>query len=309
MKIEIIPKHRLIGHKDCVYSLLYSTKKDKFFSSGGDGLVAEWDLKDARDAQLIARCPDPVYSMCLMPDADILVLGSSKGGLHLTKLQEQQELQLLQVSEQPVFAIETHGQRLYSAHGDGQLRIWDVEDKARLALRKAVPLSQAPLRSLQIAPDATQLAIGSSDGALRITDMQGRLLQQLNGHQNSVFSVLWLAGGKYILSGSRDAHLAVWESASGKLLERFPAHLFTINDLKHLPELGLIASAGRDKSIKFWDDKNLSLLKVADYEKFPGMAHSHSVNKLLWFGDTGQLVSAGDDRKVIIWSLNKKQND
>jgi WD40 repeat protein len=115
---------------------------------------------------------------------------------------------------------------------------------------------------------------------------------------------LFLVGGKYLLSGSRDAHLAVWDTESGQLLDRFPAHLGTLNHLVAIPEWGCIGSAGRDKEIRLWDSKTLELRRVINREHAPQHAHTHSVNRLLWIPEKSMLLSAGDDRKIRAWQIS-----
>lgn len=304
MKIRITPEHRLIGHKDCLYSLLGDTNGTDFFTAGGDGMVAHWRLAESTDATLAARVADNIYCMLHWPQGRALLLGTHTGGLHLIDLEKNQELHLYRRNPAPLFAMAWLDKHLFITHGDGMLSRWSQEGAQDLLLDFHVQAAGAALRTLAIHPTEALLAVGSSDQSIRLLDLQGKEIMTLQGHSNSVFSLLWLAGGKYLLSGSRDAHLAVWETSSGKLLEKIPAHLFTINHLLHLPELGIVASAGRDKAIKFWDAKTLELLKVVDYEKFPGQAHSHSVNKLAWSANTARLWSVGDDRKTIVWKLD-----
>ncbi len=302
MKFDITPKHRLLGHKDCLYSLLLGTENE-CYTAGSDGLVALWDLDQPQDAQLAAQLNQGIYSMKFLPQSSSLLLGSLKGGLHLIDLLQHKELHHYQPTEQAIFDMDWLGDHLFVAQGDGKVSQWKTESLQSLRLMQTSVVSQAAIRTLLAHPSEAIFATGSSDGAVRLHSQTGALLQTLSGHESSVFSLLWLAGGKYLLSGSRDAHMAVWETSSGKLLDKFPAHLFTINHLLHLPEVGLVASASRDKTIKLWDDQSLALVKVADYEKFPGMAHSHSVNKLAWHSSKHQLISVGDDRKVIIWQI------
>lgn len=307
MKLHLEPQHRLIGHKDCLYSLLADTASGFFFTAGGDGLVARWDLSQPADATLAAKVDDNVYSMLNWPVGKALLLGTHTGGLHLIDLADNRELHLYRINPAPLFSMEWSRKQLFVAHGDGFVSRWSSDGAYSLLLDWHVQAAGAALRCLAVHPSDEMLVVGSSDHSIRLLNRDGQEQMQFVGHNNSVFSLLWLAGGKYLLSGSRDAHLAVWETASGKLLDKIPAHLFTINHLLHIPELGVVASAGRDKSIKLWDDKTLELLKVADYEKFPGKAHSHSVNKLAWHAPTNQLLSVGDDRKFIIWALQKEK--
>lgn len=304
MKLSIIPQQRRLGHKDCLYTIVFEKATNTYLTAGGDGLVARWGAGDTADASLAAKVDHGIYAMQLLPGAAHLLLGTNKGGLHLIDLHQHRECHHYQRAEAAIFDLAMLGDRVYQAQGDGFVSLWERDSLSSLRLQRAVSISTAAVRCLLPHPTEALLAAGCSDGSVCLLDAEGNLQQRLHGHSTSVFSLLWLAGGKYLLSGSRDAHLAVWEISTGKLLERIPAHLFTINHLLHLPELGLVASAGRDKSIKLWDDKSLTLIKVADYEKFPGMAHSHSVNKMLWLPERHELISVGDDRKVIAWQLN-----
>ena len=305
MKFDIIPQHKLSGHKDCLYSILLSPDQNELYTAGSDGLVARWDLSNPADAQLAAQLKNGIYTMRFLHNSTSLLLGTIKGGLHVVDLLQHKELHLYQRSDDPIFDMDWLGDQLFVAHGDGVVSQWEAESLQSLRMQQKTAVSTAAIRCLLAHPTEPLFATGSSDGAVRLHQAAGGVLQTLTAHTSSVFSLLWLSGGKYLLSGSRDAHIAVWETETGKLLDKFPAHLFTVNHLLHLPEVGLVASASRDKTIKLWDDKSLELVKVASYDKFPGMAHSHSVNKLAWQAEKRQLISVGDDRKVLIWQISE----
>lgn len=203
----------------------------------------------------------------------------------------------------PVHDLQFMGQTLWSAHGDGRLLRWNLEDQfPRMAYHTAP--SPSAMRCLATHPSAPYMASGSSDGKIRLSSETGEVVQEFSGHTLSVFSLLFLVGGKYLLSGSRDAHLAVWDTESGQLLDRFPAHLGTLNHLIAIPEWGCIGSAGRDKEIRLWDAKTLELRKVINREHAPQHAHTHSVNRLLWLPEKSMLLSAGDDRKIRAWQIS-----
>jgi len=202
----------------------------------------------------------------------------------------------------PIHDVQFMGHRLWSAHGDGRLLRWSMENRMPV-IDQSIKISSGALRCLMPHPTAPLIASGSSDGKIRLTDESGELIQVFEAHTLSVFSLLFLVGGKYLLSGSRDAHLAVWETASGKLLDHFPAHLGTLNQLVAIPECGWVGSAGRDKEIRLWDAHSLELRKVINREHFPQHAHTHSVNCLFWMRENRLLLSAGDDRKIRGWQF------
>jgi WD40 repeat protein len=128
-------------------------------------------------------------------------------------------------------------------------------------------------------------------------------LHRWEAHRNSVFSLCLSPCGKYLLSGSRDAHLSVWlVEENYRHLHSQPAHLFTINHIVYSPDTSFFATAGRDKHVKIWDAANFKLLKVIDKEKFDG--HVNSVNRLLW--NEHYLISCSDDRSLKVWKICKK---
>ncbi len=299
MPLEFRPLFRLKGHRDSLYSLSTDREEDHILSAGGDGLIARWSMLKEQDATLVARVPATVYSMLLLGNQ--LLAGTREGGLHLIDLAENKEIKRFQWNNMPVFALNEWGNGWLSAHGDGRLLYWVMEkNEARIVGRHLQP--NAPLRALAIQDDC--IAAAYSDHQIRLFNHQLEEINRFEGHSNSVFTVLFLNNGKYLLSGGRDALLRVWEVASGKLMESIPAHLSTINHLIAIPGLKLIASAGRDKTVKLWDAQNMVLKKVVDYNKFPGLAHSHSINRLLWSNKHQALWSVGDDRLVIKYNIS-----
>lgn len=298
MPLEFQPLFRLKGHRDSLYSLSPDRDEDHLLSAGGDGLIARWSMANNQDATLVAKVPATIYSMLLKGDQ--LLAGTRHGDIHLIDLAENREIKCFQWNKAPVFALQEQGDGWLSAHGDGRLLRWkSAENEAQIVAQHFQP--EAPLRGLAVHDQL--IAAAYSDHHIRLFSSGLEEINKLEGHSNSVFTVLFVNNGKYLISGGRDAMLRVWEVASGKLLDSIAAHLSTINHLIALPELKLIATAGRDKSIKLWDAQTLELKKVVDYSKFPGLAHSHSVNRLHWSSKHRALWSAGDDRLVIKYNI------
>lgn len=120
-------------------------------------------------------------------------------------------------------------------------------------------------------------------------------------HQKSVFALTYTPDSNFLISGSRDARLKVWDVASGyQQTEEIVAHMFAINHIAISPTGKHFATASMDKSIKIWDTQELKLLKVVDKARHAG--HATSVNKLLWMAPE-RLVSASDDRSLSLWDI------
>lgn len=289
------------AHTGAVYALLRDTGAlDSFYSAGGDGNVIRWSLDDLTTAVKAAHVPASIFSMILLPAQNRLAIGQMHGGIHVLDLKDKKEIKHLAYHLRGVFDLQYDdgSKRMVAGGGDGVLSIWDDE----FSLQNTVQLSLKSIRSLAFSPSKHLLAAGCSDNSVYILNCADwNILHQLREHQNSVFAVYFSPDGKYLLTGSRDAHLRIWDAAGDfRLIKAIPAHLFTINSIACNQNGKIFATASRDKTIKIWSAENFELLKVIDKEKFDG--HANSVNKLIWMSDN-TLASCSDDRSIMIWNI------
>jgi WD40 repeat protein len=160
------------------------------------------------------------------------------------------------------------------------------------------------VRSIAVSETRNELAVGYSDHYIRILEADTlKLKYAFKAHANSVFTVVYSPEDNFLLSGSRDAHLKIWQPEEGyQEYSAIVAHLFTINHLTFSPNGAYFATCSMDKSIKIWDAQTFRLLKVIDRARHAG--HGTSVNKLFWPARVNSLVSCSDDRTISVWDLN-----
>ena len=301
LQINVEKLTQFNGHKDAIYSL--EEVNDTLISGGGDNLVAKWSLKTQTSEKLIAKSQSTIYALKLILN-NRLVIGQRSGEIHVIDLNNKKLLHSLSYTPRAIFGVLDNPKKnvLYTISEDGHLCVWSMDTFKML---KLIKVSDQSLRSIDIDPIKQTMAVGASDNDIYIYDISGdfpKPLKRLKNHQNSVFSVKYLKGTPYLVSGSRDAHLNIWDAENNyDLQHRVPAHNYTVNSIVQSPDHKLFATGSRDKTIKVWNTKSFKLLKVIDLEKLGG--HSHSVNKLLWSEATGYLISAGDDRKVMVWDV------
>ena len=59
--------------------------------------------------------------------------------------------------------------------------------------------------------------------------------------------------GKYILSGSGDKTIKIWEISSGKCIKTLEGHNETVTSVSYSPDGKYISSGSLDKTIKIWE--------------------------------------------------------
>ena len=298
--IKVNKCHSLTGHKDAVYTIERGLNDNDIFSAGGDGMVSHWKLDSPNEGELIAKLPNSIFSLHHLKDRDQLVVGQNFEGIHLLDIHEKKEIASLKIGNSYIFDIQSYQQELFIACGDGRVAIIGLDD---WSVRKHMHHSASSARSIAVNKDRQVFAVGYSDHSIRVYSLVDfSLLKEWKAHDNSVFSVKFTADGRYLLSGSRDAHLKVWDlDHDYQLYQDIVAHMYTINHIEFSPDNKHFVTCSLDKSIKVWDSEAYKLLKVIDKSRHAG--HGTSVNKLAWTSFHNQLISASDDRTLSIWEI------
>ncbi len=299
-KIEVTKMATLTGHNDCVYGLAPSKKANIFFSADGNGMVARWNLEKPEIGDMVAKVQNSVYALHYREAGNQLLVGHNFSGLHLIDLDSKKELKSIELTSAQIFDIQSIGNLVLVACGEGLVVALDFEN---WAVRKHLKASDKHARVIAVHPNQKSFAIGYSDHHIRVFDTETLDLQHtIAAHSNSVFALRYSPDGQYLVSGGRDAHLKVWNVSQGYALHQsIVAHMYALNSLDFSPDGQYFVTGSMDKSIKVWDAHMFKLLKVIDKSRHAG--HATSVNKLWWSAYQNFVVSASDDRTVSVWSL------
>jgi WD40 repeat protein len=289
----------LTGHNDCIYTLQRSNSENIFFSGSGDGMIVRWDLKDTENGEVIAKLPNSVYALHHMPGKQLLIAGHNYDGIHVLDWKNKKETGSLQMTQAAIFDLQGIAGDVLVASGDGSVVRVDIEKLSIIAESKA---SDKSARAIAVNEQSGEIAVGYSDYFIRVFDENLNLKKEWKAHNNSVFTLRYMPGSDFLMSGSRDARLKVWDRRADYVqAAEIVAHMYAINHIEFSQDGKHFVTCSMDKSIKIWDTEELRLLKVIDKSRHAG--HGTSVNKLLWTSYNNQLISASDDRSISVWHI------
>lgn len=116
------------------------------------------------------------------------------------------------------------------------------------------------------------------------------------GHTDRVSTVAFSPDGKFILSGSHDSTIRIWEIATGKEHKIFTGFASYVFSAAFSPDGRYVAAGGRDTTISLWEAASGRELR-----KFSG--HTGSVHSVAFSPDGRQLVSVSWDKTVRLWDV------
>ncbi|MFC2123786.1 WD40 repeat domain-containing protein [Bacteroidota bacterium] len=101
-----------------------------------------------------------------------------------------------------------------------------------------------------------------------IEQATGKTVKKMKGHSLGVLSVDLSKDGKYVLSGSIDKMVKVWDIEKGKELLNLEGHTDEVAAVKFSPDGKTALSCGKDGTIRMWDlSTGSELLNINENEE------------------------------------------
>ena len=103
--------------------------------------------------------------------------------------------------------------------------------------------------------------------------------------------------GRWVLSGSMDETLRLWELATGRCVRTFDGHTGYVNSVTFSPDGRWALSGSGDKTVRLWELATGQCVRT-----FEG--HTEGVNAVSLSPDGRWALSGGDDKTLRLWELD-----
>ena len=153
------------------------------------------------------------------------------------------------------------------------------------------------------------VATGEVDKTLPLRQEMGQ-----DYHTSDVECVKYCFDGNYLISGSRDNSIKIWDAKNGySYMETLNGHKAPVLTIDFDPSKQLIGSAGRDSTVKVWDASSLNpklrAKRVDDRGETVQLkcsmdGHRGDVCALSFFNNGDNVLSGARDNTMKIWSID-----
>jgi len=281
----------LEGHRYSVNSVAVS---DKYIISGSDDKkIKIWDLSTFELIKTLKVHTDDVIS--------VVVSG------------------IINVSDE--FGNIISKQYIISGSSDTTIKIWDLS-----TFELVTTLKGHTYAVYSVAVSGKYIISGSRDKTIKIWDLSTfKLVATLEGHTNDVNSVVVSSvfntankfgnniSKQYIISGSRDRTIKIWDFSTFELVETLEGHTDTvwsvavsgiINTSDNI-EKQYIISGSFDNTIKIWDLSTFKLVATLEgHTNFVSSVAVSGINNTSNKFEKKYIISASWDETIKIWDLS-----
>jgi WD40 repeat protein/energy-coupling factor transporter ATP-binding protein EcfA2 len=109
------------------------------------------------------------------------------------------------------------------------------------------------LNSLALSPDGKLLALGISEGSVKLIDIQSRgEVGTFDGHEGAVNAVAFSPDGKLLATGSSDETVRLWDVATRREVLKLGFDEGQVGSVAFSPDSKTIAASGRDGGVRMW---------------------------------------------------------
>jgi WD40 repeat protein len=202
-------------------NLAYSADGTMVAAASEQGELSVWDVASGKALLRRREKSRGIRSVSFSPDGKLLVWGDGADTICWWDLVRNRELRRVKSFKAGVrsFAFSPDGETPASGEYDGTIRVWDVRSGKPRYCTKNEPFM---VSAVTFSPDGKDLLAVIGGTIRRWEATTGTERQAPEGHSGVVSALAFSPDGKVVASGGQEGTIRLWETATGRVLRRFP---------------------------------------------------------------------------------------
>jgi len=231
-------------------------------SANQDKTLRVWDLDSGTCLHVLQGHEDVVNTVHITPDGKRAVSGGYDTSLYIWDIESAKCLGKLSGHSSTISSVKitVDGLKAVSASHDGTVRVWNLSAVAFHTDKKSTSFP-SKIKALARTDDGKQVVTGIEGRILsknrfeiHVYDFDtGTKIRSLEGHTSHINTVRFTPNGKYVISGSGDHSIRIWNLEEMVCEKIIREHDNNIVDLKITPDNQNIISISEDKTMRVFN--------------------------------------------------------
>lgn len=249
-----------------IYAVAISPNRELLATGGGvaegrqlTGEVRFWKSSTGKPINKPLQHRNIVGSLHFAGDSKTLLTGSWDFTSRIWNVESGEPVggPLRQASAILAATFSPNERRIATGSFERVVRLWNVENQSAIGEPWR---ADAPVDALAYSPDGKLLVAGCRHAIAPVWDISDDVheLRHRLQHEGNVTSVACCSDGRYIVTGSLDSHVRLWDLNSGELLAKTPFDDWPVLTVAFSSDSEKIATGHGDGSVRLWKIRRIA---------------------------------------------------
>lgn len=235
------------------FNLCSAEDNSRFISCSADKTVFLWDVTSGRTLRKFLKHTQRVNTVRFTKDGALAVSGSYDATVKIWDMRSSsfEAVQTLNEFKDSVTCLDISENEILAGCVDGCIRNYDIRMGKIFVDHMAHPVTSA-----KFSQDRNCILVSTLDSTVRLMEKDtGVMLNQYKGHKAENYRIesCLSSTDAFIISGSEDNNLCVWDLVDAKLKTRLTGHTAAVCSLSYHPKETMLVTGSHDGTIKVWN--------------------------------------------------------
>lgn len=242
------------GHGNEVNDVAGARDNSKIISAGSDKMVFLWDVGTGQTITRFRGHAGKINSIKFNKESTVILSASYDATIKCWDMRSNNHEPIMSMNEakDSIPSIDVCGWQVLSGSVDGRVRCYDLRVGAMYQ-----DYLRDPVTSVAFSHDQNCVLASTLNSTIRLLDKEtGELLSEYTGHKNDDYKLdsALSHNDAYVVSGSEDGDVCIWDLVSGNTVFRRKAHPSVVASIAYHPKKPLMISASVDGAVKVWSN-------------------------------------------------------